>query len=349
MRRGALHGKVEGEGPRGSFARNIMRRINFLAIALGVLAAPLAVVLSAKADLAQLNDGAPLTVINSTGGRITVHPGEPDGLVRVPNNAPGVQMSRFNVNPQTMGSICVPRPQAFSAQRPPAAFENKRGFHPPAPNPNLNPNLNANPNCRVTHLPLREGPHGVAINNPGSDLEVSVPSRFELMYIKANASPVLMERTRGPFIITGQNDVTLHGVAGMGYVQTAGNVDVRNPAGILGVATSVGRISVASGPALERLQLFSQSGDIDWTIAGVGGGPYRLELGSGAARIYVRPGVGANIDATSIGGSVVNLLDPSVASVGFSGPHAVAMTVGGGGAQIVVHSQNGSITIAPAP
>ena len=240
MRQGAPHGKVEGEGTRGSFARIIMRRINFLAIALGVLAAPLAVVLSAKADLAQLNDGAPLTVINSTGGRITVHPGEPDGLVRVPNNA--------------------------AAQRP-QAFENKRGYHPPGQNPNLNPNLNANPNCRVTHLPLREGPHGVAINNPGSDLEVSVPSRFELMYIKANASPVLMERTRGPFIITGQNDVALHGVAGMGYVQTAGNVDVRNPAGILGVATSVGRITIASGPALERLQLYSQSGDIEWTAS----------------------------------------------------------------------------------
>ncbi|HEV2908681.1 MAG TPA: hypothetical protein VGX02_05345 [Candidatus Eremiobacteraceae bacterium] len=323
-----------------------MKRINFLAIALGVLAAPLAVVLSAKADLAQLNDGAPLTVINSTGGRITVHPGESNGMVRVPNNAPGVQMSRFNVT-QSMGTFCVPRPQEFFGQRPQTISGKPRGFRPPPPNPNPNPN--ANQNCRLTRLPLREGPHGVAINNPGTDLEVSVPSQMELMYIKANASPVLMERTRGPYIIIGQNDVALHGVAGQGYVQTAGNVDARNPAGVLTVATSVGRIVLQSGPALERVQLFSLQGDIEWTIAGVGGGPYRVNLGSGAARLYVRPGIGANIDATSIGGSVVNLLDPSVANVGFSGPHAVAMTVGGGGAQIIVHSQNGSITIAPAP
>jgi hypothetical protein len=138
-------------------------------------------------------------------------------------------------------------------------------------------------------------------------------------------------------------------VAGMGWVQTQGNVEVRNPQGNMGVVTGAGRISVWSGTQLERAQFFSQSGDIEWTISGVSTGPYRVQLGSGSARIHVCPGVAASLAATSTGGTVVNMLDPTVANVGFSGPHAVSMTVGGGGAQIIVNSREGNITIAPCP
>jgi len=331
MRCAPPHGKVKGGGARGFFSPTTMKRINFTAIALGALAAPLFIVLSAKADLGQLNDGAPVTVIKSTGGRITIHSGEPDGMVRVPGNAPGVQMNRFNVNPQTMGTFCVPRPALFNPRHGTRPLGQQSG------------------GCTPRALPLREGPHGVSITNPGSDLEVGVPNRVELMYVQAGASPVLMERTRGPYIIIGENDVALHSVAGMGWVQTQGNVEVRNPQGNMGVATGAGRITVWSGPQLERAQFFSQSGDIEWTIAGVGGGPYRIVLGSGSARIYVRPGVGANIDATSDAGTVVNMLDPSVAAVSLSRQHALSMTVGGGGAQIIIYSREGNITIAPAP
>jgi len=330
MRCGTPDGKVKGGGTR-FFSSTIMRRINFAAIALGALAAPLFIVLSAKADLAQLNDGGPVTVIKSTGGKITIHSGEPDGLVRVPGNTPGVQMNRFNVNPQTMGTFCVPRPQAFNPRHGSRTFEQQSG------------------GCTPRALPLREGPHGVSITNPGSDLEVGVPNRMELMYVQAGASPVLMERTRGPYIIIGENDVTLRSVAGMGWVQTQGNVEVRNPQGNIGVVTGAGRIAIWSGPQLERAQFFSQSGDIEWTVSGVSTGPYRVNLGSGSARIHVCGGFGASIVATSLGGTVVNMLDPSVANVSFSGPHGLSETVGGGGAQVIVNSREGNITIAPCP
>ncbi|MBV8082023.1 MAG: hypothetical protein JO293_07445 [Candidatus Eremiobacteraeota bacterium] len=310
-----------------------MKRFNHLAIAVAALAAPLLIVLSAKADLAQLNDGAPVVRIQSNGGRILVHPGEPDGVVRIPGNAPGVQMNRFDVPAQA--SVCVPRPQALMPRR-----GGRPGLAPPPPQPA----------CVPHNFNLRPGPHGVAINNPGSDIEVGVPNRTELMYIQGGTSPVTMERTRGPFFITGQNDVILHGVAGAGTVLTLGNIDARNPQGNLTAGTLNGHITLVSNAALDKATLVDRdTGDIDWTIEGVGGGPYRVQSGSGTARLYVRPGVGANITATSLGGTVNNLLDPSIAEVGVSRPHAVSMTVNGGGAQITVNSESGNIVIAPAP
>lgn len=321
---------VGGEGARGP-SMTFMKRFNHLAIALAALAAPLLIVLSAKADLAQLNDGAPVMRIESTGGRILVHPGEPDGMVRIPGNPPGVQMNRFDVPAQA--SVCVPRPQAMMPRR--------------GGRPGLAPQQAG---CVPHTFNLRPGPHGVSINNPGSDIEVGVPNRVELMYIKAGASPVTMERTRGPFFITGQSDVALHGVAGAGTVLTLGNIDARNPAGNLTAGTLNGHIMLVSNAALDKATLVARdAGDIDWTIEGVGGGPYRLQLGSGTAHVYVRPGVGVNINATSVGGVVSNSLDPSVAEVGFAGLHAATLTVGGGGAQITVYSQSGNIIVAPAP
>ncbi|MBV8366503.1 MAG: hypothetical protein JO194_08365 [Candidatus Eremiobacteraeota bacterium] len=313
-----------------------MKRFNLIAIALAALAAPLVIVLSAKADLAQLNDGAPVINIKSTGGRIYVHPGEPDGMVRIPGNPNGVQMNRFNVDPQTMSTFCFPRPQALVGTR--------RGFRPAG-----TPANTSAAGCTQHKLPLREGPHGVAINNPGSDVEVGVPNRFELMHIEAGASPVVIERTRGPFFITGQNDVTLRNVSGQGAVLTEGNIDARNMAGSFVGGSANGRLALVSNAALDRSQLYARFGEIDWTIEGLGGGPYRVQTDAAGARIFIRPGVGANIDATSDGGTVTNSLDPATTSVGFAGPHAVSMTVNGGGAQVTIHSKSGNIIIAPAP
>jgi hypothetical protein len=309
-----------------------MKRFNFLAMALGAGAAPLLLVLSAKADLAQMNDGAPLIFIKSNGGQITVHPGAPDGMVRVPGNAPGVQMNRFNVNRDAHGKFVLPQIRGA-------------GVRPFAGGPRP---FNI-PQRQFTVPNLREGPHGVQIDNPGGDLPVGVPTRFEGMVINAGASPVLMEQTRGPYLIVGQSDVTLHGVAGNGWVRTSGNVEVRNPMGAMGLEeTGAGRISMQSGPALERAVIVSANGDIEWTINGVGGGPYRIRAGTGLVKIFVRAGVGANIDATSTGGSVVSYLDPTVANVTLARPHAVSLIVGGGGAQITVESAYGNVVIAPA-
>ena len=330
MRDSPPQGKVEPRGARGPFTPTFMKRFNHLAIAVAALAAPLLIVLSAKADLAQLNDGAPVVRIQSNGGRILVRPGEPDGVVRIPGNAPGVQMNRFDVPAQA--SVCVPRPQALMP---------RRGVRPGAP-------PQQQPACVPHNFNLRPGPHGVAINNPGSDIEVGVPNRTELMYIQGGASPVTMERTRGPYYIQGRGDVALHGVAGAGTVLTLGNIDARNPAGNLVAGTLNGHITLFSNAALDRATLVArETGDIDWTIEGVGGGPYQVHLGSGAAHIFVGPGVGANIVAQSDLGIVTNLLDPSTTDIGSSRPHAVAMSVNGGGPQIIITSQAGNVTIAP--
>ena len=310
-----------------------MKRFNFLATALGAAAAPLFLVLSAKADLAQMNDGAPLIFIKSNGGQISVHPSEPNGMVRVPGNAPGVQMNRFNVNRETHGKFVLPPIKGGGGGRP---FGGPRPFNIPQRQFNV-PNV-------------RDGPHGVQIDNPGGDLPVGVPNRFEGMVINAGVSPVLMEQTRGPYLIVGQGDVTLHDVGGQGWVRTSGNVEVRGPAGGMGVEqTGAGRVSMQSGSSLERALIVSANGDVDWTFNGVGGGPYRIRAGTGLVKIFVRPGVGANIDATSIGGSVVSYLDPSVANITLARPHAVSLVVGGGGAQITVENAYGNVVIAPAP
>lgn len=310
-----------------------MKRFNFLALALGAGAAPLFLVLSAKADLAQMNDGAPLIFIKSNGGQITVRPGEPNGMVRIPGNPPGVQMSRFNVNREAHGKFVLPPIRGGGGGRP---FGGPRPFNIPQRQFNV-PNL-------------QEGPHGVQIDNPGGDLPVGVPSHFEGVVINAGASPVLMEQTRGPYLIVGQGDVALHDVGGFGWVRTSGNVEVRNPSGGMGVEEiGAGRIILQSGPSLERAQIASVNGDVEWTINGVGGGPYRVNAGTGLVKIFVRPGVGANIDAYSTGGSVVSYLDPSVANVTFARPHAVSLVVGGGGPQITIENRFGNVIIAAAP
>jgi hypothetical protein len=308
-----------------------MKRFNLLALALGAGAALLLLVLSAKADLAQTNDGAPFVIVKSSGGQITVRPSEPEGMVRVPGSAPGVQMSRFNVKAESYGTFSLPglAGAGHPGRRP------GRGFNIPAQ--------------QFTLRNLHEGPHGVQIDNAGSDLPVGVPNRFEAMVINAGPSPVLMEQTHGPYAIVGQSDVTLHGVTGNGMVRTSGNVEVRNPAGRMRIdEIAGGRVVLQSSSTLDAARINSVSGDVEWTVNGVGGGPYYVSGGTGLIKILVRPGVGANISAFSLGGSVANYVDPAMGNVTLARPHAVSLTVGGGGPQIVVQSESGNIVIATA-
>ena len=331
MRCGPPRGTVRVDG-RARGPSTIMKRINLLALALAAAAAPLCIVLSAKADLAQQTGGPPVVTIRSQGGQIIVRSGEPDGIVRVPGNAPGVQMSHFNVNAQEIRMV-------FPGERGQAGGGAHGGRHPYSfPSRPFNvPNLN-------------EGPHGVAIVNPGNDLTVGVPNKTEAMFINAGPSPVTMEQTHGPFVIFGQGDIALHGVQGRGWVRTpAGNIEITNPSGALRLETATGRIVMHSGEALGSADILSQNGDVEWTINGVGGGPYRIRAGNGIVRLFVRPGIGVNIDASSDMGTVVNNLDPGMAEVSLARPHALSLTIGGGGAEITVHSLGATIIVAPAP
>ncbi len=330
MRWVPLRGTVRVDG-RARGPSTIMKRINLLALALAAAAAPLCIVLSAKADLAQQTGGPPVVTIRSQGGQITVRSGEPDGIVRVPGNAPGVQMSHFNVSAQEIRMV-------FPGERGQAG--GNRGGRRPYSFP-----------ARPFNVPnLNEGPHGVAIVNPGNDLTVGVPNKTEAMFINAGPSPVTMEQTHGPFVIFGQGDIALHGVQGRGWVRTpAGNMDIRDPSGALRLETATGRIAMQSGAALDRAEIYSQNGDVEWTINGAGSGPYRIIAGSGIVRLFVRPGIGVNIDASSDTGTVVNNLGPGIADVSLARPHALSLTMGGGGAEITVHSVGATVIIAPSP
>ena len=311
-----------------------MKHFNFLAWLIAAGAAPLFLVLSAKADLAQMNDGAPFVIIRSNGGQITVRPTEPDGIVRVPGNAPGVQMNRFMVSRDNVGKFTIPGFRGTCA---------RPGLRGGRPGPCFIP-------PRQINLPnLREGPHGVSIDNPGGDLPVSVPQRFEAMFIQAGNSPVLMEQTHGRYGIVGQNDISLHDVAGLGWVRTSGNIDVRNPQGGIQIdQLAGGKVVLQSGAALAGTIINSINGDVEWTINGLGNGPYRIISGSGLVRILVRPGVGANITAQSDTGQVVSYVDPAMANILLARPHALSLVVGGGGPQITVMSASGNVVIATA-
>ena len=338
--------KVKSVEPPGSLAANTMNRLNRLAAVLSIAAASLGVALPASADLSQLNDGAPLLLIKSNGGLLSVRPGEPDGIVRIPGNPQGVRMDRFNVNVHSSGSWILPPLHCAGSMRHASTHGHgsRAGLAEPSGRPCGGP----------VRIPLpssfREGPHGVAITNPGGDLSVGVPTRFEAMVVNAGASPVVVERTRGPFIISGDNDVTLRGVTGRGWVRsTRGAVDVRGQAGSMRIDTDSGPITLQTGAAFGAAQVSSTSGDITWTLNSAGAGPYRVSAGSGTVRILVRPGVSANIDAVSENGFVINNLPSAAATVLLSRPHAVSLTVGGGGAQMTVQSVDGIVLIAPAP
>ena len=337
--------KVKATRPLGSPCATTMNRLNLITAVLAI-AASVAVALPASADLSQLNDGAPLLLIKSNGGQLSVRPGEPDGMVRIPGNPQGVRMDRFNVNANTSSSWVLPPLRCAGTMGGGQAYarSSRAAFNAP----------NGRPCGGPVRIPLprgfREGPHGVAITNPGGDLSVGVPTRFEAMVVNAGSSPVVVERTRGPFIISGDNDVTLRGVTGRGWVRsTRGAVEIRGPAGSMSIDTDSGPITLRTGPAFAAAQVSSTSGDITWTLNGTGTGPYRVSAGGGTVRIFVRPGVSANIDAESENGFVINNLAPAAANVLLSRPHAVSLTVGGGGAQMTVHSVDGIVLIAPAP
>ncbi|HXM17513.1 MAG TPA: hypothetical protein VN934_01740 [Candidatus Tumulicola sp.] len=309
-----------------------MKHSQILASLLAAAATVTTVLVSANADLARLTDGPPVVTIHSKGsGAITITPGDFGG-VRVPGNPPGVQISRFNVSRQAVGRIVLPRQMGRNR-----SSAGPRFFTLPGRNFNL--------------PGVRDGAHGIALENSGGDMNVEVPNHVEALLINAGASPVTLDRVGGPFVIVSDSgDVTLRNVTGHGLVRTiSGNVDVRGFSGNVHIETAFGRVTMQSSAGLDHAEVVDLRGDVDWTFNGVGAGAYRIFSGQGLVKVTLRPGIGATVDAQSDGGTVTNYFDPSAADIRFLRPHALSLAVGGGGAQITVHSKNGSVVVAPAP
>jgi hypothetical protein len=308
-----------------------MKRTQLFASLLAAAAAVATVLMCANADLARLTDGPPVLKIHSTGGTITVTQGDFPG-VRVPGNPAGVHISRFLVSRQALGRVVLPR--QIGGRN---TAGGPRGFALPMRNFNV--------------PGIRDGAHGVALDNAGGDMNVEVPNRVEAMYIDAGPSPVVLDRVSGPFIVVSDaGDVTLRNVTGHGFVRTInGNIDVRGTGGNVHIETAFGRVTMQSAGGLDHGDIIDLHGDVDWTFNGVGQGAYRIFSGDGVVRVLLRPNIGATVDAQSDTGSVTNLFDPGAADVRFARPHALSIAVGGGGAQITVHSRGGTVVVAPAP
>jgi hypothetical protein len=308
----------------------IMQRTKIYAAILGAAAAVASVLFCANADLARLTDGPPVVTINSKGtGTITVTSGDFAG-VRVPGNPAGVQISRFRVTRQQMGRIVLPSQMNATGgggRRP--LMLRARNFALPG---------------------VRDGAHGVALESAGAGMNVQVPGRVEALLINAGPSPVVLDHVSGPFVIVSDTgDVTLRNVTGRGFIRTtSGNVDIRGATGNVHVETVSGRVTMQSAAGLERAEVVDLQGDVDWTFNGIGAGAYRVFNGQGLVRVTLRPAVGATLDAQSDEGTVANYFDAGQADIRFARPHAVSLSLGGGGAQITVHSRSGTVVVAPA-
>lgn len=205
---------------------------------------------------------------------------------------------------------------------------------------------------RCYHLPARQfavpqtlyGSEGVHLENPGGDMSVGVPNHVGAIFINAEQGNVEVEKLRGPFIIQASGgDVHLKNVLGRGLIRTtAGNITLAGVGGDVHLVTLGGAITVF-GSYASKADVQSDSGPITWRFAHMGSGPYKFVSQQGAIHLQFLPGVAAQVDAQSTGGTVTNLL-PGAPSV-VSPQQAMSIAVNGGGPEITVTSAGGDITI----
>lgn len=287
----------------------------------------------ARADDMVGTSTPPVLTIHSTGGAITITPSD-DGNVRVTSGAAQrVRLSRFS--PDRLGNTSIMLPERS------VRIPMGRGF-------------------RTYHLPARQfnvpmarfGSEGVNVENPGGDMSITVPRRVGAIFVNAESGNVAIEKLRGPYIISASGgDVNMRNVVGRGLIRTtAGNITLGGVGGDVHVQTASGAVTVFASYA-ERADVTTENGPITWRFARLGDGAYRFHSNQGAIHLGFRPGVAAQVDAQSDGGSVQNLFagspDASAAVVRASSPHALSLTVNGGGPQITATSTSGDISVEP--
>jgi DUF4097 and DUF4098 domain-containing protein YvlB len=203
------------------------------------------------------------------------------------------------------------------------------------------------PSRRFTVPGVHEGATGVRIDNPGGDITVYVPQRVGAVLVKAETGDVAMTGVRGPYVVMAPNgNVDVTRVFGFGNVRTTnGHVTMTGVGGNVHVETTFGTVTGTSILA-ERSEVRTQGGDIQWTIARLGSGPYRFTSGAGNVRVGLDGNAAANIDAQSTQGTVTNRFGRT-ANMRFRSKHAMSMMLGGGGPQITAASQSGAVEVGP--
>ena len=283
-----------------------------LTAALLILAAAVRVSSRALADQVVSTPQAPVVVIHSSAGLVTVARGD-DGAVRVVGGD-GPTASTFQITGR--GGLLLPRDTGF-------------------------------PSRRLTLPGVREGTTGVRVDNPGGDMTVYVPHRVAAVLLKLDDGDAALSQFRGPYVVVSNGgSVDLTALFGFGHVRTtSGRVTIERVGGNLRVETTSGSV-MATGMMPERAEIRTQNGDIDWTFARLGGGPYRFASGAGNVRLGFAAVMPANIDAQSTQGTVVNRF-ARTASVRFRSPHAMSMSLAGGGPEITATSASGIVEVGP--
>jgi hypothetical protein len=281
---------------------------------LALMASVAATSTAARADQIVQTPEAPVVVIQSASGLVTVAPGDP-GAVRV-TGAGGVTATKFLVSRDNQGRVALPSGAGLPARR----------FTVPG---------------------VREGSLGVRIENPGGDITVYVPRRVSAVFVKAATGDVAMSGFRGPYVVVADGgNIDLRSLFGFGHARTTtGHVNMTSIGGNVHAETTFGSVTgVAMFP--ERADVKTQGGDIRWTFGRLRAGPYRFASGAGNVHVGLGGGAAANIDAQSKLGTVVNRFG-HLGVVRFRSPHATSVSVGGGGPEIMAASQSGLVEIGP--
>jgi putative adhesin len=265
----------------------------------------------AFADQAIQTPQAPVVVIHSTSGLVTVTRGDV-GFVRVTGNATA---TTFQMTSDNQG-VMLPRGMGL-------------------------------PPRRLTLPGVREGTLGVRVENTGGDVTVYVPPRVAAVLVKADDGDAALSDFRGPYIvIANRGSVDLRSLFGFGHVRTtAGHVTMTGVGGNIHVDTTFGSVT-GNGMLAERAEIRTQGGDIEWNFARLSGGPYRFTSGAGNVRVALNGNQAANIDAQSTQGTVVNRF-ARTAKVRFRSPHAMSLSLRGGGPEITAASSSGKVDVGP--
>ncbi len=267
----------------------------------------------ARADQTVQTPRAPLVVIHSVSGLVTVVHGA-EGSVQVSGGA-NATATTFAVSSDTEGTM-LPRGMGL-------------------------------PPRRFTLSGVKEGTLGVRIENTGGDITVSVPARVAAVLVKLEDGDAALSDFRGPYVVAANGgSVDLRSLAGVGHVRTTnGRVTLTRVGGNLHVETTQGSV-MGTGMFAERAEIKTQGGDIEWEFAKLSGGPYSFTSGAGNVRLALDESQAASIDAQSTQGSVVNRFARK-ANMRFHSPHAMSMSLRGGGPEITAASGSGMVEIGP--
>lgn len=205
-------------------------------------------------------------------------------------------------------------------------------------------------------------------NPQPSRLEIMVPARARV-WIKTATATVTVSGVSGgvdAYVIGGLIRVTgspaelnaeaidgsIEIVGTPGWVRArsaGGSVTLRGSSRDATLTTVTGRITVdarGTGPRFERARFESVTGDIAFNGDVERGADVRFDTNGGAVELTLRPGSSADVEVTTISGSIRNGLNAARPVTGRYGRGGeLATTAGDGGARLSVRTFNGAVIL----